>query len=175
MKRSISIAVAGALLCVPVLAAEQATTVRPTEMKAKPFSDAATVASLAASAKVDVLERQASWMQVKANNAVGWVKMLSLRFDAGGGPTGKGGSAALLFNLAATGSSGSTATNAVKGINEEALKNPRPNPDALRVMTSLQLSQAEMDAFARAGKLDAKPMAYVPAPLASAASEGAKK
>jgi hypothetical protein len=169
MKRIVSITVAGALACTGAFAAESAYTVRPTELKAKPFTDAATVASLAQSAKVDVLARQASWIQVQADSNTGWVKMLSLRFDAG--TQGKGSNnMAVLFNIAATGTSGSAPSTAVKGVSEEALKNPHPNPEAFKQMMDMQVSAAELDAFMRAGKLEPKKMAYVAAP-----AEGAKK
>jgi hypothetical protein len=147
-------------------AAELAYTVRPTDLKAKPFSDAATVAQLAQNSPLDVLERKASWMQVKAPGAVGWVKMLSVRFNQMG--SAQGGSTnsdlGVLFNIAQTGSGGSVATTGVKGINEEALRNPRPNPAALQQMHGLDASTAEAQSFAKAGKLSRASMAYVAAP-----------
>jgi hypothetical protein len=169
MKRTLSIAVVGVLACAPAFAAEYAYTVRPTELKAKPFTDAATVASLAEASKVDVLARQASWIQIQAASNTGWVKMLSLRFDAA--TAGKGSSnMAVLFNIAATGASGSAPSTAVKGVSEEALKNPHPNPEAFKQMMDMQVSAADMTEFMRAGKLEPKKMAYVAAP-----AEGAKK
>ena len=164
-------------------AAELAYTVRPTEVKAKPFIDASTLASLGESSKVDVLQRQASWIQVKADSATGWVKMLSLRFDQLGSAPKAGGAnsnLAVLYNIASTGSGGSTPTTGVKGISEEALKNPRANPTQLKQMNDLQIASPEVETFARAGKLSAKTMAYLPAPAtataaASVPGQGAKK
>ena len=128
------------------------------------------LASLAAASKVDVLNRQASWIQVKSDSATGWVKMLSLRFDQMGA-TAKpaNNNLAVMFNIASTGSGGSTPTTGVKGISEEALKNPRPNPAALKQVNEVQVSKAEVAAFAKAGKLDNKEMAYL------APAEGARK
>ena len=180
MKRVIAVLMATGVLGGGALAAELAYTVRPTEVKAKPFTDASTLASLGESSKVDVLQRQASWMQVKSDRTTGWVKMLSLRFDQLGSAPKQGGAnsnLAVLFNIASTGSGGSTPTTGVKGISEEALKNPRANPTQLKQMNELQVTSAEVDSFARVGKLSAKTMGYLPAPAPAAATPdaGAKK
>lgn len=166
MKTTIA-ACAGMLLMVAGASGEPAYTVRPTELKAKPFTDAATLARLAQSAPVDVMERQASWMQIRAAGTTGWVKMLSVRFDqissaSRAGPTNS--NLGVLFNIAQTGSGGSVATTGVKGINEEALRNPHPNPAALQQMHTQDTSAAEAESFARSGKLARAPMGYVAAP-----------
>lgn len=167
MKKTIA-ACAGMLLAGGACAAELAYTVRPTEVKAKPFTDAQTVASLGESSKVDVLERKASWLQVKAPAATGWIKMLSVRFDQLGTAPAKAGSGAnalnTLYNISQTGSGGAVATTGVKGISEQDLKNPRPNAAELKKMHDLDTSPAEAEAFAKAGKLVSVPMNYVAAP-----------
>lgn len=167
MKRTIvaltAVAVAGG-----AFAAELAYTVRPTEMKAKPFSDASTITKLAESSKVDVLARQTSWIQVKADGNNGWVKMLSLRFDQPQAGSTANSNVGVLFNIAATGKGGSTATTGVRGINEENLRNPTPNMTALREVNERNVSPAEVQAFAKAGKLMPKSLDYVAIP-------GAKK
>ena len=163
MKRTI-VALACAAVAGGAFSAELAYTVRPTEMKAKPFSDASTITKLAESSKVDVLARQASWIQVKADGNNGWVKMLSLRFDQPPAGSTASSNVGVLFNIAATGKGGSTATTGVRGINEEALKNPTPNPTALREVNELKVSAAEVQAFAKAGKLSPKNMDYVAKP-----------
>ena len=167
---------AGGVLCSGAYGAELAYTVRPTEVKAKPFTDASTLAKLAESAKVDVLNRQASWIQVKSDQTTGWVKMLSLRFDQiSAAKPGSNSNLSTLFNIASTGSGGSTASTGVKGMSEEALKNPHPNPAALKQVSDVQVSTAEMEAFVKSGKLVSKPMAYLPAPVVTASNEGSKK
>jgi hypothetical protein len=170
MKIKTAILVAGSMLCGGAYAAELAYTVRPTEVKAKPFTDASTLAKLAESSKVDVLNRQASWIQVKSDAATGWVKMLSLRYDQlGTSAKPANNNLAVMFNIASTGSGGSTTATGVKGISEEALKNPRPNPAAMKQLNEVQVSKADAEAFAKAGKLDGKEMAYLAEP------QGAKK
>ncbi len=143
-------------------AAELAYTVRPTELKAKPFTDAATVASLAEKSKVDVLLRQSSWLQIKADNATGWVKMLSLRFEE---PLGakKGDSEGLMgvFNVARTGKGSSASTTGVKGFDETKFREAKENPDDLRKLEAMGVSKAEAADFGRLGKLQSQTMDYV--------------
>ncbi len=169
MKKSIAAGAAMLLVAAAAGAFETAYTVRPTDLKAKPFSDAATLVTLAQGSQVSVMERQASWQQVKspASSAAGWVKMLSLRFDTAGAPPRAGATNSnlgVLFNIAQTGSGGSVATTGVKGINEEALRNPHPNPAALQQMQAQDVSAADARGFARAGKLSSATMVYAAAP-----------
>lgn len=141
-------------------------TVRPTELKSKPFTDAPTLARLVQNSPVDVLERKASWMQVRAGGANGWVKMLSVRFDQISSSSRAGAtnsSLGTLFNIAQTGSGGSVATTGVKGLNEEALRNPHPDAAALQQMQTFDASPGEAQVFARAGKLNRVALAYLPA------------
>lgn len=147
-----------------VLAGETAYTVRPTELKAKPFADADTLANLAEKSGVEVIARQGSWNQVKTKGATGWVKMLSLRF--GDGTQKKAGDSGLgaLFNVASTGSSGSTTTTGVRGLSEEKLRNPQPNPQALQQLGEFAVNKAEAQQFAKSGNLSAAQMDYLPAP-----------
>ena len=166
MKKSIAACVGMLLAAGSACSAEYAFTVRPTELKAKPFADAASLARLPDSSRVDVLARQASWLQVKANAATGWVKLLSVRFEQLAAPS-KGAPPStwnVLFNIAQTGSAGAVPTTGVKGISEEALTNPRPDPAALQKMHELDAKAAETDAFARAGQLSVTAMAYLAAP-----------
>jgi len=144
-------------------AAETAYTVRATDLKAKPFTDAATLSTLPERSQVEVVGRQSSWMHIRTDSASGWVKMLSLRFSSDGdskrsGDTGLGA----LFNVAATGKSGSTVTTGVRGLSEENLKNAQPDPEALKALQGYTASTSTAASFAKAGKLEKKNMDYLP-------------
>ena len=143
---------------------EMAYTIRTTELKTRPYSDAETVATLAEKKPVEVVARNSGWMQIKADGASGWVKMLSLRF--GDGAQKKGGDSGLgaLFNVAQTGGSGSTVSTGVRGLSEEKLKNPQPDPQALEQLQRYSTSEREAQDFARNGKLSAQEIDYIPAP-----------
>lgn len=150
------------MLCCSAWAGESAYTVRATELKAKPFKEAATVSTLAENSKVEIMVRQSSWIQVNSDGGAGWVKMLSLRLDSQNAPSKSGDSGmGSLFNLAKTGRSGSTDSNGVRGLKEENLKNPHPNPEALETMQTYATNKTDAQKFAKTGKLNAQTLEYV--------------
>lgn len=165
MKRLILLCTALSALCLsaaPALAGQTAITVRPTELKANHYSDSATLLNLPQNTQVEIIGRHGSWNRVKVNGKTGWVKMLSLRLGAAPAKSGDNGYRTL-FNVAATGGSSSTTTG-VRGLSEEKLKNPHPNPQELEKLHRLQVSKTEAEQFARAGKLVAQQMDYLPNP-----------
>ncbi len=151
--------------CGAAQAAETAYLVRATELKSKPFADAETVATLAEQSQVEVLARQASWMQVKAAAGTGWVKMLSVRLGKPGAQPAKSSDSGLgkIFNLATTGSSGSTVTTGVRGLSEEQLKNAQPNPEAFKAMQDYAAKKDVAQKFAKAGQLKPEKLDYLDA------------
>lgn len=142
-------------------AGESAYTIRPTDLKAKPYTDAQTLTSLPPRSQVEVLGRQASWTHVKSTSFNGWVKMLNLRFDANAqGKRGDNGLSAL-FNVASTGRSNSTVTTGIRGLSEEQLKNTKPNPQALQAAKRFAVGRADAQHFAAEGKLHAQSVGYL--------------
>lgn len=150
-------------------AGETAYTVRSTDIKAKPFTDAATLASLPVNSRVEVLTRKSGWMQVKNGGATGWVRMLNLRFGDAAAQRKSGDSGlGALFNVAATGGSGSTVSTGVRGLSEEKLKNPSPNPRALAELRRYAVNEKEALTFGKSGKLATPRVGYLPAPAKEA-------
>ncbi len=152
-----------ALACGVAQAGEAAYTVRPTDVKSKPYTDAKTLQSLPQDARVEILGRRGGWNKIKAGETTGWVKMLSLRL----GETPKGGGdngLRTLFNVTSTGGSGSTLTTGVRGLSEEKLHNPHPNPQELDKLHQLEVSKSEAQRFAQAGHLKPEQVDYLPAP-----------
>ena len=151
-----------ALLLVPALAlAEPATVIRATELKQSPATDAAGVATLAETTKVDALERKGGWTRVRTEGgAEGWVRMLALRY-AGTGEAKQGDAGiSQVLNVARTGTSGAQVTTGVRGLDAEQLANARPNPAELRKMESYSASRDGADGFAAKGKLSAQRVDY---------------
>lgn len=145
--------------------ADEARTVRATDVKSKPFADAATLASLPQGSSVEVLARQSGWMQIKHDGGTGWVKMLNLRFGNTAAQKKSGDSGlGKLFNVAATGGSGSTVSTGVRGLSEENLKNPHPNPQAFAELQQYAASAAAAQEFGSLGKLEAQQLDYLPDP-----------
>jgi hypothetical protein len=143
-------------------AAEEAITLRSTELKAKPYSDAQTLLTLPERSKVEVLQRRASWTQVKSGKTSGWVKMLSLQLVRGTTQRRADNGLRSLFNVAQTGRGGGTVTTGVRGLSEEDLKNAKPDPQELEEAKQYAASKADAKRFAMAGKLKAQQVDYLP-------------
>jgi hypothetical protein len=141
-------------------AAEQAIAVRATDVKARPFTDANTVTSLAERSRVDVLKRETSWIEINSGQHTGWVRMLSLRFEQ---PATANGAPNLFRAAMEKGSGGSVATTGVRGLKEELLANPRPNPAALQQMQAIAANAGDAAAFAAKAGLHAQSIDYVAA------------
>lgn len=171
MNRFACLLLAAAALAAPAPAlAEGATLVRATELKAEPYSDAATVAKLPQQAQVEVLKRQGAWAQVKSKDGQGWLRMLGLKLGSGAAPAkGNGGSGLEAAALSALGVGGPrsaqpTVATGVRGLSEEDLRNARPNPRELERLNQYAVTQGEAKAFAQLGKLRDQKIDYVAAP-----------
>ncbi|MES2047702.1 MAG: hypothetical protein V4447_04825 [Pseudomonadota bacterium] len=150
------------LLSSLAFAKDEAFAVRATDVKEQPFSDAKTVAKLSENAKIEVLTRKGSWMQVSATGVNGWVKMLSLRFESRG-PASSNDNSGLksVYNLATTGSSGSTVTTATRSLDEKKFTKTNANLQALASMRTFAVSKADAQKFAKIEKLNEQTLAYV--------------
>jgi len=150
------------LLLVPALAlAEPATVVRATDLKQSPATDAATLAPLAESARVQALERKGGWTRVKTEaGAEGWVRMLTLRY-AGAGEAQSGDSGIVqLLNVARSGTSGTQVTTGVRGLDAELLANARPNAAELDKLQGYAAPKEAAVQFAERGPLQAQRVEY---------------
>jgi hypothetical protein len=145
----------------PIWAGEYAYTIRPTEMKAKPYSDAKTLTSLPPRSRVEVLGRHAGWTQVKSTSFNGWVKMLSLQLTPNDREKRGDNGLSALFNVASTGRSNSTVTTGIRGLSEEKLKNTKPNPQELQEVKRYAVSRQDAQRFAAEGKLHAQSVGYL--------------
>ena len=144
------------LLFLPALAwAEPATTIRQVEMKKAPAADAETIAVIAENTALDALERKGGWTRVKSASGDGWVRMLALRFGGTGAARQGDSGVSKLFNVARTGSSGTTVTTGVRGLDPEMLANAQPNPNELAKMKQFAATPDAAAGFAARGKLQA--------------------
>jgi hypothetical protein len=149
-------------LLLPALClADPATVIRATELRAAPATDAAVLAPLPESAKVDVLERKGGWTRIKtAAGAEGWVRMLALR-HAGGGEAKQGDSGIVqLLNVARSGTSGTQVTTGVRGLDAELITNATPNAAELQKMQGYAAGKDAAAGFAASGKLQPQTVAY---------------
>jgi hypothetical protein len=145
-------------------AAEFGYTVRSTELKDAPFSDAKTLATLPEKTKVEIISRQGAWLQVK-DQQQGWVRLLSLRTSEGRTTGGDSGLKSLInLGLGRSGNTGVTVATGVRGLSEADLKNARPNPQELEKLRQLTIHPAEAQKFAANAKLTAQQINYLPEP-----------
>lgn len=171
MKRTRLLIAALALVASFAAWGENAQTVKATDLKKTPFNDAETVASLPENTVVEILKRQGPWMQVKAADKEGWVRMLALRMGDGSAKGGSSGAGlAGLLNIARTGSSGTTVATGVRGLTKEELANAQPNPVELKKLQQYTVGAKEARTFAAAGGLKAQQVDYLKAPASTANS-----
>lgn len=143
-------------------AAESGYTYRATEIRARPFLDAPVVLTLPELSRVEILNRQGAWMQVKTKSAQqGWVRMLSVRL---GSPDQKpqGGSLLSSISIASRPRPATTATvtTGVRGFSAEDLAKAEPNPAEAEKMKGYAAKPAEAKTFAESGKLVPRSIAY---------------
>lgn len=152
------------MLCMqPVFAAETGTALKADAIKKEPFSDAQTIATLAAGDKVSILKKNGGWLSVKSAKGNGWVRMLSIRR----GDTKKAkGVAESLMGLASgrAGTGKVVATTGIRGLDEEDLKTAKFDAGELKLDESFATSRAEAQKFANQGKL--KPLSFDYLPVA---------
>lgn len=148
-------------LAAPASAGQTAYTVRSTEIKQQPFSDAATVARLNENAGVSIVTRQGGWVRITSKAGSGWVRMLSLRSSSTATRRGDSGLQSL-FNVGRSGSSGITVATGVRGLSEEDLKNAQPDPRELEKLQNYAVNKAGAEKFARDAKLKPRKLDYLP-------------
>ena len=155
-------------------AAEYGYTLRSTELKDGPYTDAKTLATLPEQTKVEIILRQGAWLQVKEQQK-GWVRLLSLRIGEGKITGGDSGLRSLMnFGLGRSGNTGVTVATGVRGLSETDLKNARPNPQQLEKLRRMAIPLDEAKKFAANGKLVSQQISYLPEPVQTGTAETSK-
>lgn len=130
----------------PAFAQETGFAVRQTEVKKEPFSDAETVGTLAEKSQLKVLGRQSGWAQIESGALAGWVRMLSIRMNSGQSSIVSGLKS--LFSVARTGSSGTTVTTGVRGLDREQIQNAKPNPEEVKKLAAFAATKVDAERMA---------------------------
>jgi hypothetical protein len=161
-----ALAVLLATLALPAFAAEVGTMRQATSVMSAPYRDATTAGDVAQNATVTILERRGAWLRIKAGATNGWVRLHQVR--VGEGPEKKASGAeglGALWNVGQTGRSGTTgivATTGIRGFDAEALKNAKPNTQAVQAMEGFRASKEGASAHAAAGGLKEKSVDFLP-------------
>jgi hypothetical protein len=165
MKRSLLMLAAG--LVSQALWAAPGTMIKDEDLRATPSSTAARVASLSKGASVEVLARDGGWTQVRFGASTGWVRILSVRTSVSTGSVGD------IAALASRPQGQVVAVAGLRGLNEEELKGARFDAEELKLLNTFRVKPAEARAFARAARLEARKVPYLPTPRPdSGASSG---
>lgn len=144
-------------------AGERAHTIRDTDLKAEPFTDAATITQLKANTQVSKTARKGGWYQITFEKREGWVRMTSLRLGEAGKKKGESGIGSTLRFLS-TGRSGTsdvTVATGIRGLDAADVANATPDHKALKRLKQKKSAPAKVKNFASAGKLKARKMAYI--------------
>lgn len=145
------LAVVSTLLLSTACLAAPGTVIRATDLKEKPFTDAASITQLSDNTAVDVLTNQGGWSQVKTRSHTGWVRLLNVR-------VGKESSGTIfdLGGVVRTATTKSTATTGAKGLTKEDIANAKPNPSEVKRLNNFKASPGAISKFASSRRLRAQ-------------------
>lgn len=142
------------------------TVTRDTELKAKPFIDAPTVAALTARSTVTILERRGGWLRVTSGKTEGWVRLLHVSSQPAGG---RASTAQELETAArvATGRAGTgniAVTTGIRGLTEEQLRQAQASPEQVEQLERHAVDAAQASAYAAAHGLERRKISYLSNP-----------
>lgn len=154
------------LLAANAFAGEAGTVLKSDELKAAPYRDAKPVGNVTAGDKLEILQQQSGWYQVKSAKLTGWVRMLSVRRGA----ARKGGEASGLAGLASgrAGTGKVVASTGVRGLSEEDLKSAKFDEAETKKMEAATVSKDDARKFAGQAKLQSVKFDYLPKPEGAA-------
>ena len=146
------LAVVSTLLLSTACLAAPGTVINATDLKEKPFIDAASITRLPDNTAVDVVTNQGGWSQVKTRSHTGWVRLLNVRV----GKEGSSNSILDLGGVVRTATTKSTATTGVKGLTKEDIANATPNPAEVKRLNNFKASPSAVTKFASTRRLAAQ-------------------
>lgn len=148
--------------------AEEGVLLKDETLRASASGSASAVGAAAKGSAVDILRREGGWMQIKAGEKTGWVRLLSVR--KGTAATRNVGAelgGVLGIGLNKSDSSRVVATAGMRGLSEEDLKAAKFDQNELDKLNGLAVSKKDAEKFARKGGLVAQNVEYLPAPAGS--------
>ena len=151
------------LLSSGALAGESGSAIKSDTLRAAPFVDAKSIATLTSGSQVDILKRDGGWYQIKSPQGSGWVRMLSIRRSAANkGAAGFSGLSSLASGRAGTGRV--VSTTGIRGLNEEELKAAQYDEKQVTLAESFLTSKSSAEKFAAQAKLNAHQVDYLSEP-----------
>ena len=161
--RSLKILLGSALLfSASLVHAESGTALKADTLRAEPFADAKSAGSIARNDKLEITDKKGAWLKVKAPKGSGWVRLLSVKRDAGGKANEAAGVLSVASGRAGTGQV--VSTTGVRGLNEEDLKSAKFNEEETKKLEANSISREQASQFAAAAGLKARKLDYLPKP-----------
>jgi hypothetical protein len=148
-------------------AGQAATTRITSDLKAEPYLDAETIASIPEQSDLEIISRKGGWYQVNIppGSTTGWMRMTSVRIiKIINSSSEKSANGEVLENFITTGRSGSSdvsAATGVRGLDEEDLKNAEPDEDAVKSMDKYAANEDTARSFASSINLNTNSIEYL--------------
>ncbi|MCE1239070.1 MAG: SH3 domain-containing protein [Azonexaceae bacterium] len=128
--------------------------IRAADLKAEPFVDAASIATLPGDSIVTVVDGKGGWSKVKTKDGkTGWVRMLNVRVAS---ITPESSTLDQIGNVMRTGTTKGTATTGVKGLSQEDIARSVPSPAEVKKLEAYRASDIDIHKFAATRKLTAR-------------------
>ena len=148
------------LVASPIIAshaAEIGTALKADALRSEPFADAKVVGNLNRGDSIDILAKKGAWLQVKAKNNSGWVRLLSVKR---GSLSGSGNAAVGALDVASgrAGTGKVVSTTGVRGLSAEDLKAAKFSETEVKLMESYTTDTIQAQIFASAGGLKTTPV-----------------
>lgn len=150
MKKRAALLVGLLLLPLTVLA-DPATLTKGETLRAKPFSDAKSLAALKKGESVDLLGREGGWYKIQTKSVSGYVPMLSVRKTGAAAAVSAGSLSNVASGRAGTGKV--VATTGIRGLNEEQMKEATFSETAIAAAEKNRVGVDEARDFAQSAGL----------------------
>lgn len=128
-------------------------------LRAQPSASAPAAGQAVKGAEVEVLGRQAGWTRIKAGNATGWVRLLSVRTNAPGGNVADIGA---MLDKRESGKV--VAVAGLRGLSEEELKGARFDARELAMLDRFKADRQTAQQYAQLHGLHMRSMEHLPKP-----------
>ena len=163
--RALLLLLASALLPPALHAEEQpATTLKATELRDEPYSDAAVLSTLPAKQQLSVVERRGGWYLVEVGPQRGWLRMSAIRFGNGETATRDGsglGQTLRFLSTGRSGASGVTVATGIRGLDAADVARAKPDHEAVSRLNGYRPNSFTIKKFARDARLKSQPLGYL--------------
>jgi hypothetical protein len=154
------------ILSVAAHATQSGITRTDADLRAAPYNDANLVITLAKDTQLQILGRRGAWLQVNVEAyGAGYVRLHLVRIgdSADRERSSFSGIASLWRSLTGrSSSSGLVATTGIRGLEDQDLRNARPNPEAVGALEAYQATDDQARMHAEQAGLVTQQVAYEP-------------